>query len=288
LEELNEWDYDFDGDKDELESYKKYLFSQKSTLKRLRDDKDNLCEFVRENLPDLETLHMSIRSDEPFNNDVMITNDKLKNLTISSFEGNNEKLENVLSTYSNLERLMIKMYEYDQKILGPIIGIELNNLTHLWLDGLLNNLLLNAKMPNLKFLEISNSSEEDPYNFWRVPPENFKNLEKLSIAHVWRMKEIYHVLVMCPKLIYLNLGHFKEFEGSLSPSMIDIMLAHAHQLRYLGLLEDNQTMTRKELQTQIHKKNIVVKLYDVFEDMMKDYWKIGYIGTVYSGMDILI
>jgi hypothetical protein len=287
LEELNIWYTDFRGGTDDLERYKKYLISQKSTLTKYRDEENKLCEFVRDNLLDLETLHMSIRSDEPFNNHFMITNDKLKCLTLSYYDGDNEKLENVLSTYSNLERLMIKMAEFGQEMLGPIVGIELNNLTHLWLDGLLSSVLLNVKMPNLKFLEISNNDKKDPYNFWRVPPENFMNLEKLSINHVWRMKEIYHVLTMCPKLTYLNLGRFKEFEGYLSPRMIDIMLAHTHQLRFLGLLKDNQTMTREELQSHIH-KNIVVKFYDKFKTMMKDYWKIEYFGSYETGMDILI
>ena len=150
LEELN---INIPEDEDDTDC-KKFLESQKSTLKVLRHNlSEKLCNFVMHNLPDLEVLHLRIRDDEQFCDEIK-ANEKLKSLSLTRLPEDKDKvLEKVLRHYKNIQYLKISPFGdgSDDGLDGWYNGdlapknVELLNLTHLSLNGLVGNFLLDVK-----------------------------------------------------------------------------------------------------------------------------------------------
>jgi hypothetical protein len=297
LEELNMYIECFN---DELDSsFKKFLESQKSTLKVLRHDCSvELCSFIMHNFPDLELLHLQIKSDTHFCNQLK-PNEKLKSLSLYNFPDDDDKsLEKILRHYKNIHYLNIRPYGdgmFGNMYEGRLIpkNVELLNLTHLSFYDFVGSFLDSVRMPNLKCLEISidgdlYSNFDDIYlQELAFNAENLANVEKLSIDGL-SMKNITKIIEMCPKLQHLNLIGIPSYDSDSDNSDscceehqmtgLKTLVRKAPQLKIIGGLGDKDW--QKEVEDVFAKLNrkVTIKNYEVFTDMMADYWPLGMIG----------
>jgi hypothetical protein len=295
LEELNMSIPAFD---DEFASgCKKFLESQKSTLKILRHKfSEKLCNFIMHNIPDLELLHLRIKSDVNFC-DELKANEKLRSLSLSSFH-DDESLEKILHHYKNIQYLNIRpcgdeiFFSFYYGGLKPK-NVELLNLTHLSFHEIVGSFLDGVKMPNLKFLEIDMDliDIEEDY-FYTIPfqAENLANVEKITINGIYK-KNIIAIIEKCPKLMQLNyvcIDDYKsgsddlieDMEGYYEgyPTGLKSIFKRAPHLKIVGILKDKNM--KKKVKGAFAKLNreVTIKNYDDVSDMMTDYWPLDMIG----------
>jgi hypothetical protein len=313
LEELNMSIIDFE---DEFSnSCKIFLTSQKTTLKKLRHEySEKLCNFIMHSLPDLELLHLRIRSDVDICNELE-PNDNMKSLSLNNFpdEDDDKSLEKILNHYKNIQYLNIRprgdrmtedVYEGELKPKN----VELPNLTHLSFTGTVGSFLHGVKMPNLKYMDINNYFNglfggTDYFDQTALTDVNFPNVKKLSINGLYT-RSIVSIIETCPKLQQLNLSNLNEYDHEIEDSDsedCDICECYCEctrlslktffdkmpELKIVGLLNNKDYWNKndywkekiKEVFTQLNRE-VTIKIYDNFQDMMKESWPLDMIGDI--------
>lgn len=309
LEELN---LDVRAWSDEFAvSCKQFLRSQKSSLKTFRHEYSvQFCNFIMHNLPDMELLHLRIRSDKNICEE-LLPNEKLKSLSLTSFpdDGGFSKddkvLETILHQYNNIQYLNIRPFGnrmmedlYEGNIQPK--NVELPNLTHLSFNGFVGSFLHGVKMPNLKYMEINTLLDgEDYFDDTELPDDNFPNVEKLSV-HGLFTKSIISIIEKCPKLQHLNMSEFNEYDLDFEDSENDddfyddpdrislkTFVDKVPQLKTIGLL-NNRWEVRIEKTFKKLNRNVTIKMYNCFDDMMYEFWPLNMIGDYQYHMEKFI
>ena len=262
-------------------SCKKFLESQQFTLKRLFiPGSFNLAYFIMRTLPNLESLTLSINSDNNVDDKFLIRNSQLKRLNIlgtSNFIENNV-LETILNHYNNIQYLtIISSYESNTLDYKPLIKLKFKNLSHLMLKGIKTFPFLNSITLNIKTLVLANFFYTDGnYDYSQISSESIKNVEKLCL-HVRKEKDALIVLPKCPKLTEMNIKieEWREFTNDCFISSINQILELAPTVECLGIEQLDlilQQMTVTSLLDQISSNQISLKEYRNYESMFTDEW----------------
>ncbi|KAL7018989.1 hypothetical protein ACKWTF_010973 [Chironomus riparius] len=253
------------------ENCKQFLLNQ-TTLKELRCfDSYDYAMLIMKNLLNLERLTLNIKKISAVNNEFLISNKKLQHLGLNFMcQLKLKALKTFLSHYNNIKELCLTSsycYEYTGRI--PMLDMEFENLTHLFLKSPICLYILKAKLPKLKVLGLFILNEK--LNFGELTVEHMKNVEKLSISE-FGAKYVTSIVQKCPKLTHLNV-EFRDWYGQIKTFIGDI-LEVAPQIEFVGIVR-NHLRDQEEPEKFLEDASdfgIMLKVYDDITSIMAEDW----------------
>lgn len=253
-----------------------FLMSQQSTLKKLilNDSFTHNANFIMRNLPNLESLKLEVNDGDEIDDSRLISNGRLQRLIIDGI--NVENLNNfkaILKHYNEIKYLFIS-YCYDVPV-PDSFEWKFDHVTHLALDRWNCFHILKNDFPCLKVL-ILGIGDEYPEYTPEISDGVSKNVKKLTIssrAYNFALNLILHF----KNLSHLNLSIF-EWRDDKRESIIEFindLICFEPQLKCFGLNKTylpSKNSTYEQLLSQIHNKQIILKMYSRFCSMIAEDW----------------